>query len=65
MHTANQKLRDEAIQIMARYGSIEYAEQFAKKLVSESWKGVDRLLSPSEAKDKLQAFAEHLIKRKI
>ena len=65
MHTSDQKLRDEAIQIMARYGSIEYAEQFAKKLVSESWKGVDRLLSPSEAKDKLQAFAEHLIKRKI
>ena len=65
MHTDDQKLRDEAIQIMTRYGAIEYAEQFAKRLVAESWNEVDRLLSPSEAKEKLQAFAEHLIERKI
>jgi geranylgeranyl pyrophosphate synthase len=65
MHTSDQKLKDEAIQIMTRYGAIEYAEQFARKLVAESWKEVDRLLSPSDAKDTLQAFAEHLIKRKI
>jgi geranylgeranyl pyrophosphate synthase len=65
MHTSDQKLRDEAIQIMTRYGAIEYAKQFAKKLVAESWKEVDRLLSPSEAKEKIQAFAEHLIERKI
>ena len=64
-HTTDRKLVDEAIQIIVRYDSIEYAEQFAKKLVIESWKEVDRLLSPSEAKDKLQAFAEHLVKRKI
>jgi geranylgeranyl pyrophosphate synthase len=64
-HTSDQKLKDEAIKIMIRYGSIEYAEQFAKKLVAESWKEVDRLLSPSDAKDTLQAFAAHLIKRKI
>ncbi len=65
MHTSDQKLKDEAIQIMTRYGAIEYAEQFAEKLVAESWKEVDRLLPPSDAKDTLQAFAEHLIKRKI
>jgi geranylgeranyl pyrophosphate synthase len=65
MHTSDQKLKDEAIQIMTRYGAIEYAEQFAKKLVAESWKEVDRLLSPSDAKDTLQAFAEHLIQRKV
>jgi len=65
MHTSDQKLRDEAIQIMKRYGSIEYAEQFAEGLVADSWEEVDRLLSPSEAKEKLRAFAEHLVKRKI
>ena len=64
MHTSAQKLKDEAIKIMTRYGSIEYAEQFAEKLVDESWKEVDRLLSPTDAKDTLQAFADHLIKRK-
>lgn len=65
MHTSDQKLKDEAIQIMTRYGAIECAEQFAEKLVAESWKEVDRLLSPSDAKETLQAFADHLIKRKI
>jgi len=65
MHTTSQRLKDEAIQIMKRYGSIEYAEKFAKKLVDESWREVDRLLSPSEAKQKLQAFADHLIERKV
>jgi geranylgeranyl pyrophosphate synthase len=65
MHTSDQKLKDEAIQIMTRYDAIEYAGQFARKLVAESWKEVDRLISPSDAKDTLQAFAEHLIERKI
>jgi geranylgeranyl diphosphate synthase, type I len=65
MHTSDQKLKDEAIQIMTQYGAIEYAEQFAEKLVAESWKEVDRLLSPSDAKETLQAFADHLVKRKI
>jgi len=64
-HTVDQKLRDEAVQIMKRYDSIEYAKQFARKLVADSWKEVDRLLSPSEAKEKLRAFAEHLVERKI
>jgi len=65
MHTTDQKLKDEAIAIMKRYGSIEYAERFAKKLVAESWKEVDRLLPPSDAKEKLRAFADYLVERKI
>ncbi len=65
MHTTDQKLKDEAIKIMERYGSFEYAKQFAKRLVTESWKEVDRLLSPSDAKDNLKAFADFLIERKI
>jgi len=65
MHTTDQRLRDEAIKIMKRYGSIEYAAQFAKRLVAESWKEVDRLISPSDAKEKLKAFADYLIKRNV
>lgn len=65
MHTVDQKLRDEAIQIMKANGSIAYARKFAQKLVADSWKEVDRLLSPSDAKEKLRAFADHLIKRSI
>jgi len=64
-HTTNQEMRDEAIKLMERYGSIDYAKRFAKRLVAESWKEVDRLLSPSEAKNELKAFADYLIKRNI
>ena len=65
MHTSDQKLRDEAIAIMQKYGSIEYAKNFARKIVRESWKDVERLLPESEAKEKLNAFAQFLIERKI
>jgi geranylgeranyl pyrophosphate synthase len=65
MHTTNQELKNEAIRLMQRYGSIQYAKQFARRMVVESWKEVDRLLSPSDAKNKLKAFADFLIERKI
>lgn len=65
MHTLDQKLRDEAIAIMQKYGSIEYVKQFARKMVEESWKEVERLLPASDAKEKLNAFAKFLIERKI
>jgi len=65
MHTSDQKLRNEAIHIMENYGSIEYTKKFAKKLVQESWSEVDKLLPPSNAKERLRAFATYLIERKI
>jgi geranylgeranyl pyrophosphate synthase len=65
MHTSDQKLREEAIGIMEKYGSIEYAKQFARKLVQQSWKEVDKVLPPSDAKEKLRAFANYLVERKI
>ncbi len=65
MHTTDQKLRDEAISILRDHGSIEYAKSFAQNMVKESWKDVDDVLPPSKAKDKLKAFADYLIERKI
>jgi len=65
MHTADQKLRDEAIAIMEKYNAIEYAKNYAKKLVNESWNDIKALLPPSSAKEKLKAFANYLIERKI
>lgn len=65
LHTTDQKVRDEAIGIIQKYGSIEYAKEFARKMVKESWKEVDQLLLPSEAKEKLRAFADYLVERKI
>jgi len=65
MHTSDQKLRDEAIAIMQKYDSIEYVKQFARKMVEESWREVEKLLPASEAKEKLKTFAKFLIERKI
>lgn len=65
MHTRNQKLIDEAISIMEKYGSLEHVKNFAKKIVEESWKDAEKLLPASDAKKKLNAFAKFLIERKI
>jgi len=65
MHTTNQKLRDEAIAIMQKYGSIEYVKGFAGRMVEESWREVETLLPISEAKERLNAFAIYLIEREI
>lgn len=65
MHTNEQKLRDEAIAIMKKYDAIDYAKEYARKVVRESWNNVDTLLPASTAKEKLRAFADYLIERKI
>jgi len=65
MHTSDQKLRDEAIAVMKKYGSIDFVRQFAKDIVKQSWKKAERLLAPSDAKQMLNAFAEFLIERNI
>jgi geranylgeranyl pyrophosphate synthase len=65
MRSSEQKLRDEAITIMEKYDSIEYTKRFAKRVVKTSWKETDQLLSNSDAKEKLKAFAEFLTERKV
>jgi geranylgeranyl diphosphate synthase type I len=65
MHTSDQALRDEAIGIMAENNALEYVKNKADSMVEESWRELDKLLEPSEGKEKLKAFAEFLIKRSI
>lgn len=65
MHTTRRNLKEEAVALMEKYGSIEYAKQAAKKMVRESWSEVDPLLPASAGKEKLKAFAVFLIERKI
>ena len=65
MHTSDQALRDEAIALMQKHGAIEHVKRTAQRIVEESWSEVDKLLPESEAKEKLKAFAEFLIKRTI
>ena len=63
MHTSNQALRDEAIDIMEKYDAIEHVKQTAARIVQDSWSEAEKYLSESEAKQKLKTFAEFLIKR--
>ena len=65
MHTSKQELRTEAIAIIERYHAIEYAKEFARKIVKNSWNDVKVILAPSDAKEKLWNFARYLIERKI
>jgi geranylgeranyl pyrophosphate synthase len=65
MHTSDQKLRDEAIATVKKYGSIEYVKQSARKIVEQSWRDAEKLIPASDAKEKLNAFAKFLIERKI
>ncbi len=64
MHTSEQKVRDEAIAMMKKYGAIEHAKEYARKIVGDSWSNVDILLPASTAKEKLRTFAEYLIERR-
>ena len=64
-HSSKQKLRDEAISMMIRYGSVEYVKRLAKRLVEETWLEVEKLLPQSEGREKLKSFTEFLIERNI
>ncbi len=65
MHTNKKELVKEAIDILNKYDSINYAKEFARKLVTESWKDVDPILKDSEAKSKLKRFVDFLVERDI
>ncbi|MDR0372854.1 MAG: polyprenyl synthetase family protein [Nitrososphaerota archaeon] len=63
MHTNDQNLRNEAIAIIKKYGAFEHVKTLAERMVVNSWSEVDKLLPTPQAKEKLKAFAEFLIKR--
>ncbi|HLN44206.1 MAG TPA: polyprenyl synthetase family protein [Candidatus Sulfotelmatobacter sp.] len=63
MHTSDQQFRNEAIAIMEKYNAIDHVKQTAEQIVQQSWSNAEKLLHKSEAKEKLKAFAEFLIKR--
>jgi len=64
-HTSDEAEKNKAISIIKRYGSIEYAKKVAADIVKNSWAEVDKVLPPSEAKEKLRSLARYLIERKI
>lgn len=65
MHTRDENLKRKAVEIMRKYGAIEYAKTTAARIVEESWREIEEILPPSEAKKKIKMLAEYLIQRKI
>jgi geranylgeranyl diphosphate synthase type I len=65
MHSSDEKIKEEAIGIMQKYGSLDYVRGFAEKLVQDSWHDIEKLIPKSDGREKLKAFAEFLIERKI
>mgnify|MGYP001567478795 CR=1 FL=1 len=65
MHTKDEKLLTEAIEIIKKHGSIEYAKKTATKLVEDSWREAESVLPDSEAKKQLKELAELLIHRSV
>ncbi len=65
MHTQDEKLRREAINIIRKYNSVKYAKGIAERLMRESLEDVDKILQPSKAKEMLMTLANYLIERKM
>ncbi len=65
MHTRDENLITEALSLLKKYGSVDYAKSVAKDMVRSTWKEIDILLKPSEAKNKLKKFVDYLVEREI
>lgn len=63
--TDNQEVIEEAIQLLKKTGSIEYAQQVADRLVKEAWNEVADILPNRQAKWYLKALSEFFTKRSI
>ena len=65
MHTKEEELLTEAIEIIKKYGSIEYAKKTAAQITEKSWKETEPVLPESEAKIQLKELAQLLINRSV
>jgi geranylgeranyl pyrophosphate synthase len=62
-HTNNPELIEEAVFLLKKYNSLDYAKQKARELVLKAWKESETYLKESNAKNKLKDFAYFLIER--
>lgn len=64
-HTDNLAEIKKAVELIKKYGSLNYAKNFSQKIVSDTWQEVSQLLPESRAKKKLKDFINYLVERKI
>lgn len=65
MHTKDKDLIKEAIAIITKYDSKEYATKIAIDLVKNAWDDIDKSIPDSDAKSKIKELTEFLIDRSI
>lgn len=63
LHTRDESLIKEAIAIMEKYGAIDYAKDFSKKMVKDAWADVNNLIPENPAKNTLKSFVDFLVDR--
>ncbi len=64
-HTRDKSEINEALAILTKYDSIEFAKNTAKRIIEDAWSEVDTILPESESKHMLSEFATYLIERDI
>lgn len=65
MKTEDQILIKEAIEIIRKTDSLNYAKEVGKKLVQEAWQDVKNDLPLNSGTEKIRLLAEFLINRNI
>ncbi len=65
LHTNDPNIIKEAINILIEYKAVEYAKNFASKLIKEAWNSVNQVLPESNAKNYLKSLTNYLITRKL
>jgi geranylgeranyl pyrophosphate synthase len=65
MHTDDETLLKEAVEIMINEGSIEYAKEISKNKLSAAWKKLEKILPECDAKDDLYDMSQYLINRTL
>ncbi|HIG94261.1 MAG TPA: polyprenyl synthetase family protein [Nanoarchaeota archaeon] len=65
LKTKDLNLINEAINILKKYDSLEYAKRKAKSLVYNAWCELNLVIKDNRAKKRLKMFADYLIEREI
>jgi len=65
MKTNDSKLIAEAIELLKKSNSIDFARDVASDLVEEAWKNVKDAIPNSKAKENLEKLGKFFIKRKV
>ena len=64
-HTRDEKEINEAIAIINKYDSVQYAKETAKKVIKDAWSEADPVLAESRSKSILRKFTEYIVNREI